>query len=366
MFFSKVFQKNSTHLPTSAQPAFVMAETHVLTTSPILDFDDYPYDADGKSLLPPTNISSMVIDAGEAAKSRRRGRLSSRSLPTVALVNETVICEAAKNVEDMESDSREKNIGVAFTQIPKSVRVLRRICAVHRITVAPIVTLLWNDTPPRTDSPESVPAITEDKSLLTAREFIQPTEESAVDHDSGEKSQYDEDSAEARLEKHGIVCPMGWRPHLIDPEPAYSYIQYVKPLPTIKEKKESRPVPKIHHIGPSPEELIAKCDALAEQVKSVFPVDDAPVPSTSHPQIPPRPQWITPAAQLRPATFAPFQPLNGPAGIGPYRGPMFTSFRRLEREHEVASRNQTASRYPWLPESVSSTIWGAETSNFLR
>ncbi|KAG8910110.1 hypothetical protein FRC02_007383 [Tulasnella sp. 418] len=306
MFFSKVFQKNSTHLPTSAQPAFVMAGTHVLTTSPILDFDDYPYDADGKSLLPPTNISSMIIDAGEAAKSRRRGRLSARSPPTVALVNESVICEAAKNVEDMESDSREKNISVAFTQTPKSVRVLRRICAVHRIAVAPIVTLLWNDTPPCTDSPESVPAITEEKSLPTAHELIQHTEvEPANDPCSGENSQYDEDSAEPRLPRHGIVCPRDWRPDLIDSEPAFSYIQYFKPLSTIKEKKGSRPVPGFRHIGPSPEELIGKCDALAEQAKSVFSVDDAPFPSTSRPPIPPRPEWTTPAFQFRPSTFAP-------------------------------------------------------------
>ncbi|KAG8938263.1 hypothetical protein FRC03_007457 [Tulasnella sp. 419] len=210
------------------------------------------------------------------------------------------------SVEDIESDSREKNISVAFTQIPKSVRVLRRICAVHRIAVAPIVTLLWNDTSPRTDSPESLPAITKEKSLPTARQFIQPTEkESATDHSNGEKSQYDEDSAEARLPRHGIVCPRGWRPDLIDPEPAYSYIQYFKPLPTIKEKKGSRPVPGFRHIGPSPEELIGKCDALAEQAKSVFPVDDAPFPSTSRPPIPPRPEWTTPAFQFRPSTFAP-------------------------------------------------------------
>ncbi|KAG8921130.1 hypothetical protein FRC02_000432 [Tulasnella sp. 418] len=159
---------------------------------------------------------------------------------------------------------------------------------------------------------------------------------------------------------------MGWHPNMVDPEPAYSYIQYAKPLPTIKERKESRRLPELHNIGPSPEELIAKCDVLAEQVKTVFPVEDAPSSSTSRPLIPPRPEWRTPAVPFRPATFAPLQSLNGPTGIGPYRGPMFTSFRRLEREHEVVSRIRTASRYQWLPESVSSTIMGAETSTISR
>ncbi|KAG8909403.1 hypothetical protein FRC02_007801 [Tulasnella sp. 418] len=312
----------------------------------------------------------MIIEAGETAKSRRRGRLNARSSPTVALANETVICTAAPNVKEVEPYCDKKDVSIAFTLIPQSVRVLRRVCAVHKISVAPIVTLLWSETPASTNSPDST---MEEKSRPTTEEPQTPSSstehtkvDTAVDPDNVNEPKLEEYSVEARLAKHGIVCPMGWRPDLIDLEPAYSYIQYGKPLPTIKEKKESRPVPKIHHIGPSPEELIAKCDALAEQVKSVFPVDAAPVPSTSHPQIPPHPQWTTPAAQLRPATFAPFQPLNGPAGTGPYRGPMFTSFRRLEREHETASRNKTASRYPWLPESVSSTIWGAETANIIR
>ncbi|KAG8943788.1 hypothetical protein FRC03_002315, partial [Tulasnella sp. 419] len=176
---------------------------------------------------------------------------------------------------------------IAFTQIPKSVRVLRRLCAVHRIAVAPIVTLLWNDTPPRTDSPDSVSAITEEKSLPTAHELTQPTEvEPAINQSGAEKSQYGEDSAEARLTRHGI-------------------------------EKESCPAPKFRHIGPNPEELIEKCDSLAERVKTVFPVDNTPFPSTSRPPIPPRPEWTTPAFQFRPATFAPPQSLNGPAGIGP-------------------------------------------------
>ncbi|KAG8961575.1 hypothetical protein FRC03_005216 [Tulasnella sp. 419] len=161
------------------------------------------------------------------------------------------------------------------------------------------------------------------------------TEQTAFDFTVVGKPQPDEYSVEDRLARHGIVCPEGWRPDMVHPEPAYSYIQYTKPLLTIKLRKESRRFPELHNIGPRLR-ILLQCvqklirylltpsviaDALAEQVQNGFPVEDAPSPSTSCPPIPPRPEWKTPANSTRPATFAPLQPLNGLAGIGPYRGP---------------------------------------------
>ncbi|KAG8909444.1 hypothetical protein FRC02_007789 [Tulasnella sp. 418] len=343
-----------------------MAETLVLSTPHNPDFDEYPYDTNGNSILPPSNVSSMIVEAGEAAKSRRRGRLNARSFPTVALANETVICTAAPNVKEAEPYCDKKDISIAFTLIPQSVRVLRRVCAVHKISVPPIVTLLWSEAPTSTDSPDSMvkeksrPDTEEPQAPLDSTEHAEV--DPVVDFNNVEPK-LEGYSVEPQLAKYVIVCPMGWHPDTINPEAAYSYIQYAKPLLTNDERNENRPTPNLRNIGPSPEELIATCDALAEQVKAAFPVEDAPSPSTSYPPLPPCPEWRTPAVPFRPATFAPLQSLNGPTGIGPS---MLTSLRRLKREHEVVSRIQTATSYQWLPESVSSTVWGAETSTIPR
>ncbi|KAG8916474.1 hypothetical protein FRC02_003809, partial [Tulasnella sp. 418] len=93
MFFNKAARSPASS-PTTTRFALIMADAHVLTTPIIPDYDDCPYDLEGNSLLPPSNISPMIIDAGEAAKSRRRGRLNARFFPTVALMNETVVCSA--------------------------------------------------------------------------------------------------------------------------------------------------------------------------------------------------------------------------------------------------------------------------------
>ncbi|KAG8961576.1 hypothetical protein FRC03_005217 [Tulasnella sp. 419] len=49
MFFCKVAARSPVPSPTTTQSPLVMADARILTTSPIIDFDDYPYNSDGNS-----------------------------------------------------------------------------------------------------------------------------------------------------------------------------------------------------------------------------------------------------------------------------------------------------------------------------
>ncbi|KAG8921131.1 hypothetical protein FRC02_000433, partial [Tulasnella sp. 418] len=80
--------------------------------------------------------------------------------------------------------------------IPQSVRGLRRVCAVHKISVSPIVTLLWSETPTSTGSPD---LNVKEKSRPTAEEPQAPlasTEPTAIDLNVVDKPQPDEYSVE--------------------------------------------------------------------------------------------------------------------------------------------------------------------------